>query len=62
MDDEAKRARREYERAYRRKNRDRLNEYRRQWNRANPDKVRAYRANYWTRKAAAGTGVKHVDG
>ena len=59
MDDEARRARREYERTYRKKNRERLNEYRRQWNRANPDKVRSYRESYWKRKA--GTGVNTDD-
>lgn len=54
MDDEARRARLEYERAYRKKNRERLNEYRRQWNREHPDKVRSYRESYWKRKAGTG--------
>lgn len=51
MNEEARKARLEYARAYREKNRERLNEYRREWNYKNPDKLRKYQETYWDRKA-----------
>jgi len=51
MTDEAKRARAEYQREYKRANAKRINEYNRAWRRAHPDKVKQYNANYWTKQA-----------
>ena len=42
-DEQARAARYEYFREYRRKNRERLNAYRREWERKNHDKRQAYR-------------------
>ena len=51
MTDEAKNARREYSRNWRRNNRDAMNQYAKTWRDANPDKVKAYREAYWERKS-----------
>lgn len=57
MTEDAKKKRLEYQRAYRAKNRERLNEYRKAWGKNNPDKVKQYTSNYWERKAAGATGA-----
>lgn len=51
MDEAALEASREYMRAYRSKNRERLNEIQRNWYKNNPDKVRAIKERYWNKKA-----------
>lgn len=51
LTDEAKEARREYMRRWRRNNRDAMNQYAKAWRDANPDKVRGYRESFWERKA-----------
>ena len=51
MTDEAKKARLEYERQYRAKNREKLNQYRRDWNRRNPERLKTYKERYWDKKA-----------
>ena len=51
MDEEAKKARREYYREYREKNRERINENYRKWTRENPEKTKAIQARYWQKKA-----------
>ena len=56
MTDEARAARQDYLREYRRKNAERINEYNRNWRKANPDKTRAYNAAYWSKKAAERSG------
>ena len=53
MTEEARRRRAEYQRAYREKNRDKLNAYRREWRKKNPEKVKKQIQDYWERKAAA---------
>lgn len=50
---EAVAARRAYFRAYRERNRERLNERRRAWYAANRSKVAAQQGRYWERKGAA---------
>jgi len=45
-------ARREYCRAYRQKNAERINKNLSAWRKANPDKVRAAENRYWERRAA----------
>lgn len=54
MKEEAKKARAEYAKKYREKNKDRLNAYRRNWNKENPDKVKQYQETYWGKKANGG--------
>lgn len=56
MTEAAKKKRAEYMKAYREKNRDKLNAYQRQRTKENPEKMREYRRNYWERKAAEGAG------
>lgn len=56
LTEEAQAKRREYQRAYRLKHKDRLNALRREWNKKNPDKAKKYAANYWNRKAEAEQG------
>lgn len=56
MNVEAKQARAEYMKAYRAKNREKLNAYQRQRTKENPEKGREYRRKYWERKAAEGAG------
>ncbi len=51
MTDEARRARSEYLKEYRRKNAARINAYNRQWRAENPDKTREYNARYWSKRA-----------
>lgn len=51
MTETAKKARAEYQKAYREKNRERLNKYRRNWNKENPDKIQKYQETYWNKKA-----------
>lgn len=48
--------RREYMRAYRRANRDRINAYHKAWRKKNPDKVKQYTCNYWQKKVGSGSG------
>ncbi len=66
MDEKARQLRREYQRAYNKANRDKINqqkrewyaqnaeeirEKRRKWNSENKDKNKLYRESYWRRKA-----------
>lgn len=51
MTDAAKEARREYLRAYKRKNAEYINAYNRAWRKAHPEKVKEYNAAYWSKKA-----------
>ena len=55
MTDAAKKARREYQRAYKQKNAARINAYNRTWRKANPEKVKQYNTNYWSKKATENT-------
>lgn len=43
---------REYKRAWRQKNADKVREYQRKWRRNNPEKVAMYTERYWEKKAA----------
>lgn len=54
MTQEAQEARRNYQREYRHKNRDRINSQRKQWRAENRDKVREYNESYWERRAGSG--------
>lgn len=44
-------AKRHYKRAWRDRNRDRVNAYARKWRAANPDRVKLYNERYWIKKA-----------
>ena len=46
-------AERIYKRAWRAKNRDKVNAREREWRRNNPEKVREIRRRYWLKKAKA---------
>lgn len=48
---EAQKARRNYKRQYRNRNRDKINAQQREWRANNPDKVRQYNEKYWEKKA-----------
>ena len=50
MTDEAKNARREYQRQWRKNNNAAIREYQRNWRNANPDRVKQYQNAYWERK------------
>ena len=52
MTDKANEARRAYQKAYKRKNAERINAYNRAWRKAHPEKTRQYNQNYWSKKAA----------
>jgi hypothetical protein len=54
MSDAAKEKQREYNREYRKKNREKLNAYMREWKKKNPDKVLEHKINHWERKAKTG--------
>ena len=47
----ASEARREYQRKWREKNRERYNASMREWRENNPEKVKQYQEDYWARKA-----------
>lgn len=51
MTPEAQKARRNYKRQYRNRNRDKINAQQREWRANNPDKVRQYNEKYWEKKA-----------
>ena len=51
MTDEAKEARRAYQRKWRKENRAAIREYQRLWRNANPDRVKQYQDAYWERKS-----------
>lgn len=53
MDDDAKKARREYNRKWREANQDHIREYKRNWNKRNKDKTKQHTDDYWKRKAQA---------
>lgn len=44
-------AKRQYIRAWRKENKERINEYNKLWREKNKDKVKAYQEKYWTKKA-----------
>ena len=52
MTEEAKQARKEYQREYKKKNAKAINAYNRAWRKAHPEKVKAYNSNYWNKKAS----------
>ena len=52
LSEEAKIARREYQRAWREKNRDHLRAYYKEWAKTNRDKLEKNRIAYWERRAA----------
>jgi len=52
MSEAAKSARYEYQKQWRRNNREKVNAYQRQWKKDNPDKVKQYNDSYWEKKAA----------
>lgn len=51
MTPEARAAKNEYMREYRKKNRDKCNANSRRWRRNNPEKVKACAIRYWEKKA-----------
>jgi len=51
LSEEAKKARREYMRKYREKNRERINKTKREWARNNPEKIKEYTVRHWEKQA-----------
>lgn len=51
MTEKAMESRREYQRLYRSRNRNRINATKRAWNSRNPDKLKEYRKRYWEKRA-----------
>ena len=51
MDEEAKKTRREYMKAWREANRDHIREYKKEWNKENREKVHVHMEKYWEKKA-----------
>ena len=49
--DEAKMKRVEYQRAYRERNRERINAKHRDWHKANPEKAMEYQERHWNKVA-----------
>ena len=58
MTDEAKNARREYQRQWRKNNKAAIREYQRNWRNANPDRVKQYQEAYWERKSHGKDGAE----
>lgn len=58
MTQEAAEARRNYQREYRRKNRDKINNQRKNWRAENQDKVQQYNREYWERKAGKAKNIR----
>lgn len=51
MNEAARNAQREYQRAYRAENREKIRDAAREWRRKNPDKCKMYRVRYWEKRA-----------
>ena len=51
MTADATKARKDYMREYRQRNKERLNEYRKDWAKRNPEKIKAYTEKQWERFA-----------
>lgn len=58
MTQEAQEARRNYQREYRHRNRDRINSQRKKWREENRDKVKQYNQGYWERKAGKAKNIR----
>lgn len=58
MSAEAAEARRAYQRAYLRKNRDKINSQRKNWRAENRDKVQQYNREYWERRAGKAKNLR----
>lgn len=43
---------REYQRKWREKNKEKLNAYYKEWRKNNPEKIKEYDRNYWEKRAA----------
>lgn len=44
-------ARRDYQRAYRKKNKKKIAKYQKEWRKKNPEKIKEINARYWAKKA-----------
>lgn len=58
MSAEAVEARRNYQREYRRKNRDKINSQRKNWRAENQDKIQQYNREYWERVAERKVNIR----
>ena len=58
MTDEAKEARRAYQRQWRKDTRTAIREYQRNWRNANPDRVKQYQDAYWERRSHGKDGAE----
>lgn len=56
MSEEARKKRAEYMKAYRSRNRERLNAAQREYTRQHPERRRLYNERYWEKKAAEAVG------
>lgn len=52
MTEEARKARLEYQRRYRREHKEEINAYQREYSKKNPEKRKAWASSYWNKKAA----------
>lgn len=59
MTDEAREARNEYMRNWRKKNREKVNERNRKYREKNKEKVKEYNERYWAKVAAKKRGEAH---
>ena len=57
---QAQEVRREYKRRYRIRNREKINSQQRAWRKKNPDKVKEYQARYWERNAVKSGNERNI--
>jgi hypothetical protein len=50
LSEAAKEKKRQYDRKWRKKNRERVNAYQREWKKNNPEKVQQHQINYWEKR------------
>ena len=51
ISEEGRQMKKEYNREYHRRNREKINSYQREYKKAHPDKIRIWYENYWNKKA-----------
>lgn len=51
QEEKIRKAKREYMRKYREKNKEKVNKLNREWRKANPEKVKEYQERFWEKKA-----------
>lgn len=51
MEDIAKKAKKEYQRTWREKNKEHIKDYKKRWSKENPEKIKTYQDRYWLKRA-----------